>query len=110
MCFIAVAPEPVANCTTINPSAEHFRLSCKPGFDGGMEQFFEVLVRENNSGALVFNITTTDIDKLDIDNLNAGLSYIATGTMRPFMCVSCCRKLVLLRFYCISHKVNRINT
>ena len=77
--FLTVAPEPVANCTTINPSAEHFRLSCKPGFDGGMEQFFEVLVRENNSGALVFNVTTSDIEKLDIDNLNAGLSYIATG-------------------------------
>ena len=77
--FSTVAPEPVANCTTINPSAEHFRLSCKPGFDGGMEQFFEVVVRESNSGALVFNVTTTDIEKLDIDNLNAGLSYIATG-------------------------------
>ena len=79
--FSTVAPEPVANCTTINPSAEHFRLSCKPGFDGGMEQFFEVVVRENNSGALVFNVTTTDIEKLDIDNLNAGLSYIATGSI-----------------------------
>ena len=44
-----------------------------------MEQFFEVVVRESNSGALVFNVTTTDIEKLDIDNLNAGLSYIATG-------------------------------
>ena len=46
-----------------------------------MEQFFEVVVRENNSGALVFNVTTTDIEKLDIDNLNAGLSYIATGSI-----------------------------
>ena len=46
-----------------------------------MEQFFEVVVRENNSGALVFNVTTTDIEKLDIDNLNAGLSYIATGIL-----------------------------
>jgi len=55
--ILAVVPEPVANCTTINPSAEHFRLSCKPGFDGGMEQYFEVIVRENNSGAIVYNIT-----------------------------------------------------
>ena len=46
-----------------------------------MEQFFEVVVRESNSGALVFNVTTTDIEKLDIDNLNAGLSYIATGSI-----------------------------
>ena len=77
--LFAVAPEPVANCSTINPSAEHFRLSCKPGFDGGMEQFFEVTVRENNSGAIVYNTTTTDhLEKLDIKNLSAGMSYIAT--------------------------------
>ena len=88
--FLTVAPEPVANCTTINPSAEHFRLSCKPGFDGGMEQFFEVLVRENNSGALVFNVTTSDIEKLDIDNLNAGLSYIATGIVLTVQAHSKC--------------------
>ena len=76
-----MAPEPVANCSTINPSAEHFRLSCKPGFDGGMEQFFEVTVRENNSGAVVYNTTTTtdlQLEKLDIKNLSAGMSYIAT--------------------------------
>ena len=82
MAFLfAVAPEPVANCSTINPSAEHFRLSCKPGFDGGMEQFFEVTVRENNSGAVVYNTTTTtdlQLEKLDIKNLSAGMSYIAT--------------------------------
>lgn len=80
--FIAVAPEPVANCTTINPSAEHFRLSCKPGFDGGMEQFFEVIVRENNSGSVVFNLTINSVEKLDIRNLSAGVSYIATVTPR----------------------------
>ena len=74
-----MVPEPVANCTSINPSAEHFRLSCKPGFDGGMEQFFEVIVRENNSGAVAYNTTVTDqLDKLDIQNLSAGMSYIAT--------------------------------
>ena len=74
-----MVPEPVANCTTINPSAEHFRLSCKPGFDGGMEQFFEVIVRENNSGAVAYNTTTIDqLEKLNIKNLSAGMSYIAT--------------------------------
>lgn len=79
LCLFAVVPEPVANCTSINPSAEHFRLSCKPGFDGGMEQFFEVIVRENNSGAVAYNTTVTDqLDKLDIQNLSAGMSYIAT--------------------------------
>ena len=83
----SVAPEPVANCTTINPSAEHFRLSCKPGFDGGMEQFFEVIVRENNGGGgtSVFNATTINseaLEKLDIKNLSAGVSYIATVTPR----------------------------
>ena len=45
-----------------------------------MEQFFEVTVRENNSGAVVYNTTTTDLqlEKLDIKNLSAGMSYIAT--------------------------------
>ena len=81
-CF-SVVPEPVANCTTINPSAEHFRLSCKPGFDGGMEQYFEVIVRENNSGAIVYNITIAKgLEKLDVRNLSAGVSYIATLTPR----------------------------
>lgn len=78
-----MVPEPVANCTTINPSAEHFRLSCKPGFDGGMEQYFEVIVRENNSGAIVYNITIAKgLEKLDVRNLSAGVSYIATLTPR----------------------------
>ena len=79
--LFSVAPEPVSNCTALNPSAEHFRLSCKPGFDGGMEQFFEVTVRENNSGAVVYNTTTIDdLERLDIRNLSAGMSYIATVT------------------------------
>ena len=46
-----------------------------------MEQFFEVTVRENNSGAVVYNTTTTtdlQLEKLDIKNLSAGMSYIAT--------------------------------
>jgi hypothetical protein len=44
-----------------------------------MEQFFEVIVRENNSGAVAYNTTVTDqLDKLDIQNLSAGMSYIAT--------------------------------
>ena len=87
-----MAPEPVANCSTINPSAEHFRLSCKPGFDGGMEQFFEVTVRENNSGAVVYNTTTTtdlQLEKLDIKNLSAGMSYIATVSITiNFLCTT----------------------
>ena len=84
--LFSVAPEPVANCTTINPSAEHFRLSCKPGFDGGMEQFFEVTVRENNSGTIVYNLTITNkLEKLDIKNLSAGMSYIATVRISPIL-------------------------
>jgi hypothetical protein len=80
--FFPVAPEPVANCTTINPSAEHFRLSCKPGFDGGMEQQFEVTVRQTNSAHIVYNVSTTKLEKLDIKNLSAGVSYTATVTPR----------------------------
>ena len=86
--LFAVAPEPVANCSTINPSAEHFRLSCKPGFDGGMEQFFAVTVRENNSGALVYNTSAKpeELEKLDIKNLSAGMSYIATVSRVKIPC------------------------
>lgn len=87
--FFLVAPEPVANCSAINPSAEHFRLSCKPGFDGGMEQFFEVIVRENNSGAVVYNTTTTDqLERLDVGNLSAGMSYIATVRLFVSNCMN----------------------
>ena len=46
-----------------------------------MEQYFEVIVRENNSGAIVYNITITKgLEKLDVRNLSAGVSYIATIT------------------------------
>ena len=65
-----------------------------------MEQFFEVVVRENNSGALVFNVTTTDIEKLDIDNLNAGLSYIATGILFLIIYVGKCQSLGRRRMLC----------
>ena len=45
-----------------------------------MEQFFAVTVRENNSGALVYNTSAKpeELEKLDIKNLSAGMSYIAT--------------------------------
>ena len=45
-----------------------------------MEQFFAVTVRENNSGALVYNTSAKpeELEKLDITNLSAGMSYIAT--------------------------------
>ena len=57
-----------------------------------MEQFFEVTVRENNSGAVVYNTTTTtdlQLEKLDIKNLSAGMSYIATVSITiNFLCTT----------------------
>lgn len=75
--ILAVAPDPVSNCTIINKSSETFHLQCIPGFDGGMEQMFHVTVTDRATGVTHFNKTTRELD-LFIENLSEGTSYLTT--------------------------------
>lgn len=77
--ILAVAPDPVSNCTIINKSSETFHLQCIPGFDGGMEQEFVVSVAERKSGKVVYNQTTKKLD-LFIQHLSEGTFYLTTVT------------------------------
>ncbi|CAB4065520.1 unnamed protein product [Lepeophtheirus salmonis] len=77
--ILAVAPDPVENCTIINKSSETFHLHCVPGFDGGMEQLFLVTVTERSTSLVRYNATARQLD-LFIPNLRAGSSYLTTVT------------------------------
>ena len=51
----SVAPEPVENCTVINQSSDTFHMKCLPGFDGGMNQTFHILVRDRQTNNVKYD-------------------------------------------------------
>ena len=50
-----MAPEPVENCTVINQSSDTFHMKCLPGFDGGMNQTFHILVRDRQTNNVKYD-------------------------------------------------------
>ena len=55
MPILSVAPEPVENCSVINKSSDTFHIQCVPGFDGGMNQSFHILVRDKNTNIIQYD-------------------------------------------------------
>jgi len=78
--ILAVSPEPVENCTVINKSSETFHLQCLPGFDGGMNQTFHILVKERTSHQVMYDNASLERPEVLIQHLEAGMAYIATVT------------------------------
>ena len=53
-------PEPVTNCTVVSSSYSTMRISCQPGFNGGLKQSFTLEIGETDSfrkKGLVANMT-----------------------------------------------------
>ena len=53
-------PEPVTNCTVVSSSYSTMRISCEPGFNGGLKQSFTLEIRETDSiraNGLIANMT-----------------------------------------------------
>ena len=53
-------PEPVTNCTVVSSSYSTMRISCHPGFNGGLKQSFTLEIFETDSirkKGLVANMT-----------------------------------------------------
>ena len=66
--FLPVAPEPVENCSVINKSSDTFHLQCVPGFDGGMNQSFHILVRDKNTNIIQYDNASLSRPELIIGN------------------------------------------
>ena len=43
------------NCSVINQSSDTFHMKCVPGFDGGMNQTFHILVRDRASNTIKYD-------------------------------------------------------
>ena len=54
-----VSPDAVENCTVMNKSSESFYLRCAPGFDGGLNQTFNIQVHLKSN----FYYTYSNISK-----------------------------------------------
>lgn len=78
--ILAVSPEPVENCSVINKSSETFHLQCLPGFDGGMNQTFHIMVKERNTHQVMYDNASLNKPEVLIQELDAGQAYIATVT------------------------------
>lgn len=74
--IMAVAPEPVENCTVINQSSDTFHMKCLPGFDGGMNQTFHILVRDRQTNNVKYDNASLTKPELIIENLDAGVAYL----------------------------------
>jgi len=74
--IMAVAPEPVENCSVINKSSDTFHIKCVPGFDGGMNQTFHILVRDRLTNIIKYDNASLDKPELIIEHLDAGVAYI----------------------------------
>jgi len=76
--ILAVSPEPVENCSVINKSSETFHLQCIPGFDGGMNQTFHILVKDRITNSVKYDNASLDRPEVLIEHLEAGSAYSVT--------------------------------
>lgn len=52
-------PDPVRNCRLLNASDTQLIVSCEPGYDGGIDQSFQMEVYDSNNHRLVANISSS---------------------------------------------------
>ncbi|XP_042234717.1 uncharacterized protein LOC121874581 [Homarus americanus] len=70
----AGVPEPVESCDVVEERVSSLRVSCTPGFDGGLEQHFIALVVEPQTARVVANVTAVT-PEFSIGGLAPGLDY-----------------------------------
>ena len=86
--LLPVAPEPVENCSVINKSSDTFHLQCVPGFDGGMNQSFHILVRDKTTNIIKYDNASLSKPELMIGNHHKYLSIPGAGGGPPSLIIS----------------------
>ncbi|XP_071548426.1 uncharacterized protein [Panulirus ornatus] len=71
----AGVPEPVESCTVLEQRVSSLKVSCSPGFDGGLQQHFIALVLEPVTNRVVANVTSVTAE-FSIGGLAPGLDYV----------------------------------
>lgn len=51
----AEIPDPVKNCTASNSSANSIQISCQPGRDGGIQQYFHIEIYDEQTRTVMYN-------------------------------------------------------
>ncbi|XP_076352862.1 neural cell adhesion molecule 2-like [Tachypleus tridentatus] len=69
-------PDPVINCTLTNDTRGFLLVECKPGYDGGLTQHFQMEVYDVNRKHLKMNVTRHSIPVFDVTNLTPGTSLV----------------------------------
>ncbi|XP_047739048.1 uncharacterized protein LOC125178702 [Hyalella azteca] len=94
-CVITVTPagppSPIRACRILNQTAAALQVLCRPGADGGLKQTFIAVVKDERTGEIVGNATSST-PLLTLAGLTAGTDYVvqvwthnARGASRPFV-------------------------
>jgi hypothetical protein len=73
-CF-AGKPFPVRNCTLSNQTSSSVEVSCQPGFDGGLPQYFLLELYSADSGVPRYNLTSPDNPTFFLANLEPDVTF-----------------------------------
>ncbi|KDR10051.1 hypothetical protein L798_00313, partial [Zootermopsis nevadensis] len=68
-------PFPVRNCTLSNQTSSSVEVSCQPGFDGGLPQYFLLELYSADSGDPRCNITSPDHPNFFLANLEPDVTF-----------------------------------
>jgi hypothetical protein len=74
VCF-AGKPFPVRNCTLSNQTSSSVEVSCQPGFDGGLPQYFLLELYSSDSGVPRYNLTSSDHPTFFLSNLEPDVTF-----------------------------------
>ena len=65
-------PDPPINCTVLNQTADVVEVWCRPSFDGGHPQQYQLEIFDSQSGLLLYN-RSGHYPHFRVGNLEAGL-------------------------------------
>ncbi|XP_069700710.1 neural cell adhesion molecule 2-like [Periplaneta americana] len=68
-------PFPVRNCTLSNQTSSSVEVSCQPGFDGGLPQYFLLELYSADSGVPRYNLTSSDHPTFFLANLEPDVTF-----------------------------------
>ncbi|XP_023711739.1 nephrin isoform X2 [Cryptotermes secundus] len=68
-------PFPVRNCTLSNQTSSSVEVSCQPGFDGGLPQYFLLELYSADSGMPRYNLTSPDHPTFFLANLEPDVTF-----------------------------------
>ncbi|KAJ9597409.1 hypothetical protein L9F63_011730, partial [Diploptera punctata] len=68
-------PFPVRNCTLSNQTSNSVEVSCQPGFDGGLPQYFLLELYSADSGVPRYNLTSSEHPTFFLANLEPDVTF-----------------------------------